>query len=45
MVKNSKYMVKNSKYMTNSRYIFWIDNIKIHDKIDFGTLHNVTGPS
>ena len=41
---NSKYMVKNSKYMINSKYIFWIDKFKIHGKIQFDTLRNVTKP-
>ena len=30
--------------MINSKYISWIDKFKIHGKIEFDTLHNVTGP-
>ena len=30
--------------MINSKCITWIDKLKIHDKIEFDTLHDVTGP-
>ena len=30
--------------MINSKYISWIDKLKIHGKIEFDTLHYVTGP-
>ena len=29
--------------MINSKYISWIDKLKIHGKIEFDTLHYVTG--
>ena len=37
-------MVKNSIHMINSKYISWIDKLKIRGKTEFDTLHYVTGP-